>query len=332
MTVLNTANTIAGSWNAVASQAISEKTNLPRTLVNLITQYLPPIDRWITEWTGERGREIVTHAVTQAKVPLADATTDLVVQYLKKSDIFGIAELEKVAAGRTSWFKSLRVRAGIQKPCEGREELTKLLGKYRAEGSFPVDIDDEMQAELLHHFDDETLEHLPDIKKVTELYSLYWCPKGMTIDIVILLMQKQGKKLQKSVKPREKNNCCLRLLQENRFTPTQVGAWIQFPNAMFRLSKTVEEQQQARVPAGFELPHITDALFCVFVKRVCMRTPILYENPNTYWTCTQQQDRAGGCLVVGGTDDDAPVNFGYYASNERMAVGYLRKYCSDNAT
>lgn len=260
------ANPIARSWNVSVSQTISAATPLYSAVAGLVAGYLPSIDGWITEWAGERGREIVSHAVAQAETPLTHGLVNLIIQYLKKSDIFGLADVEKAAGGK--------------------KELTRFLGKYNAENPLPLEIDDEMQENLGEIFSNAALGQIPGIRKVTELFSLYWCPEGITANIAEKIAKKHGQHFTQSSYGR--------VLREHGDAATTEDSWIQFPNDVFGRDKQVWEQVDL-VPAGFEFPHFTDAVFCVFMKYLCAREQIMvtFSTRCREWTRSEK-------LTVGG--------------------------------
>lgn len=101
---------------------------LLQPLVRLVTQFLFPEPKgWITEWTGAHGYDVIAEAVS-TRFPLTHRPLDLVVTFLKKPDVYGLERLEEAVGGK--------------------EELSKLLGKYNPQRSLPIEIDDEMQKNL----------------------------------------------------------------------------------------------------------------------------------------------------------------------------------------
>ena len=299
--------TVAEQWKAHVTDAIATQIGLLGSLpvANLIMEYLNMPSGWITEWTGERGREVVEFAVTQANEPLTDAMVSLVTQYLQKSDIFGLRQVEEAAGGPL--------------------ELTKLIGKYNPEKPLPFDIDDEMQAPLSQHFDAETLRDfheyrtskgMPAISKMTELYSLYWAPAGVTPNIAEQLGKKHCAGFEYFWDAAR---------QEHGNAPTSGDCWIAFPHDVFGRAKTVQ-QQEALIPAGFEFPHVQDAIFCVFVRFGCTGVRIMTQAPWTYTRC--HEETQGYKLVVGGFGAGGlGVAHSVYYAHVRYGVAPLRKFC-----
>ena len=258
------------------------------SLAHLVTEYLSPNPKnSIAEWTGPLGYDVILDAVTQAKPRLTRGEVCLVMEYLKKSDVFGLAELKKAAAGK-----------GQAIPLA----LTKFLENCKLEKSLPVDIDVEMQTDLAEYFSQEAMRPfpatrtatvpnpfvpflppiqvtIPGIRKVTDLFSLYWRPKGMTFDMAQQLAWK--------------HKAGLEYLDEATWevlvtTPTFVDCWIAFPNDVFGRNKTFQEQE-ALIPFGFELPRALDAVFCTFVRFACTGEKILSQEHS--WTFTICQER-----------------------------------------
>ena len=299
-------------------QAISEGTaGLFPPLVNIIAQYLSPNpENSIAEWTGPLGYDILHPAVAKAAnetTPLTEGQVLLVMQYLKKSDVFGLAELETAASG-----------PGRNRE-QGKQELTRLLGSYKAEPPLPVDIDVEMQTDLSQHFDAETLrafheyrtsQGMPRISKMTELYSLYWGPAGATPNIAEKLAVKHGTQFDKySWNP---------ALQEHGNRPIEIDCWIAFPSDVFGRGKTFQEQA-ALVPVGFELSRFPEAVFCPFVRFACERERIMTDRPRTYARCPEETQ--GYKLVVGGFGAGG-LNV-YFSSYDPVSdgVAFVRKFC-----
>ena len=306
--------TVAEQWKSVRAEIIATETGLSgsRPLVDLIMEYLnlPSIEGWITEWTGEHGREVVECAVIQAQLPLTRDMVSLVVQYLQKSDIFGLGKVEEVAGGPA--------------------ELTKLIGKYNPEKPLPFDIDDEMQAPLTQHFDAETLKAfheyrtskgMPQISKMTELYSLYWGPASMTPNIAEKLAMKHGTKFDR--------NSWKAALKEHGDKQISIDCWIAFPSDVFGRSKTFR-QQEALIPVGFEFPHFPEAIFCPLVRFACTRERILPENPYTFTLCPEETQgyNQGYKLAVGGFDAGGLcVHRTRSYGSVFSGVAPLRKFC-----
>lgn len=288
-------------------QVISEGApSLLKPLIHLVSQYLLSEPKgWITEWTGPRGYDVIYDAITNARTSLKHTEVTLVVQYLKKSDIFGLADLEKAAgkAEELSTFDNLLVALRFRqapKSTDGKKELTALIGRYDSERPLPLDIDDEMQKDVAQLFykDKDTLWHWNNLfKKVTDIYSLYWCPRGMSPYITKQLAKKHGQSLLVDDE----------ILQEYGNTPTRVGSWIQFPNDVFGRNKTVQ-QQEALIPKGFEFPHLQDTLFCVFMKYMCTGERIMSDLPMTYTRC--QVPGNAKQFVVGAYSLPRPPYFG----------------------
>ena len=308
--------TVADQWKAQVNETIAAEMDLrgSRPLVDLVMGYLnlpSSIEGWIAEWTSERGRIVVEFALTQAKAPLLHDAASLVVQYLQKSDIFGLEKL-KTAAG-------------------GEDELTKLIGKYNPEKPLPFDIDDEMQAPLSKHFDAETLkafheyrrqedryrrqEDMPVISKMTELYSLYWAPASMTPSNAEELGKKHGTKF---CDGRE-------ILKPVEYGDRRIGidCWIAFPNDVFGRGKTFKEQE-ALIPPGFEFPHSPEAIFCLFVRFASTRERIMPLLPRTWTRCPEEFE---GCqLIVGGFSARGLGVAKSYFDQEGYGVAPLRKF------
>ncbi len=242
---------------ATSTQAVSLNQPLP----------MEPKD-WITEWAGPSGADVIRNVLTQAGTPLVTDVVGIVVQYLRKNDVFGLEKVETAAGGK--------------------EELTKLVGKYNPEKPLPFEADDLMQAPLSKYFNAEALKAFPNIQKVTELYSLYWCPAGITANNAEQLAKNHGTGFAYFYPP---------VQLEHGNSPTAGDCWIAFPNDVFGRYETVQEQE-ALIPAGFEFPHMQDTIFCVFMKYACTGMRILSDNPWTY-TCCQEQTQ-GYKLAVGG--------------------------------
>lgn len=281
--------------NRIVDQTISAGLpSLIPPLVNLVTQYIfPEPKEWVTEWTGPHGYEVLYDAVTQAKTPLSRGPVSLVMQYLKKNDIFGLAELE-TAAGKTE----AETEGNREK---GKQELTKLLGNYNMEQSFPIEIDDQMQAPLSQHFDARTLRRTftPNIDKVTDVYSLYWGPLRMTPNIIEQIAKKHGQKFHQ--------DCSQTALQEHGDTPASIDRWIQFPNIVFGEDEPTQRLEEPAphgiIPNGFECPHFQDVVFCVFTRYVCTKERIMRR---TFTQCQEKATLYGAryALNAGHFEDD----------------------------
>lgn len=243
-------------------------------------------DTWIAEWTGQEGRAKIEPIVKQA-LPLAhdNEARDLVVQYLQKSDIFGLAKLEAAAPGD--------------------RDLIGLIENYDQEKPLPSDIDDMMQAPLSRYFDEVTLtafhrfrehHHLPRICKMTELYSLYWRPKGSSVEKAERLAKKHGAKI-----------CDFSfyggspgIVRMIRHGLTVDGRWIVFPNDVLGRNTELRDQKD-RTPKGFEFPNASDAIFCIFMKYVYTGEKIFPSVPLTYTLC---QEKALYCYDRYGKERD----------------------------
>lgn len=286
-------------------------------------------EQWIMEWTGEKGRKEIMSKVRQAlPVPVEIKILDLVVRYLQKSDVFGLAKLENVMGGPSG--------------------LKELLGPYEQEKPLPPDIDDLMQAPLSRYFSAEFLEGFHEgrgsgwarsnrISKITELYSLYWCPKGVTAIAADQIATKCNTKV---CNPLWKFS-----FKEFVNTPTPFDCWIAFPNDVFGRGRTVPEQESL-IPASFEFPQIQEALFCVFMKYACTQKRILPTTSTedgtigTWTLCkeeflTHQNSLLGkkeflNKLCVGGFGDSG-VNISYvgysiFGRDTTMALAPIRKF------
>jgi hypothetical protein len=267
-----------------STQAVSSSQPLP----------MEPKD-CITEWTGQRGYDLIHAAITTAEPPLTRNVVGIVMQYLKKSDLFGLERVETAAGGK--------------------EELTKLVGKYNPETPLPLEIDDFMQAPLSKYFNEETLKAFPNIRKVTELYSLYWCPKGITANNAELFAKKHGTGF----------SCFYPdARQEHGNSATSVDCWIAFPNDVFGRGKAAQ-QQEALIPAGFEFPYLKDTIFCVFMRYACTGVRIMTDYPWTYTRCqeqTQDYKLIVGFFGAGGLS----VRYSNFDS-EFGGVAPVRKFC-----
>lgn len=298
--------------DAAPSLAISSGPKL-KPLLELVTQYLfPEPEGWVTEWTGPRGYDVTHDAVTNAGTSLMHDEISLVVQYLKKSDIFGLADLEKAAGGKEELRKLLFGERGFI--------MGFLFGEktYNAQKSLPLDIDDEMQAALSTYFDDATLRSFPNARKVTQLYSLYWCPAGMKATIAEQIAKKHGQQF-------DRNTDWESIIRGQGNPPASVDCWVQFPNVVVGRGKTVQELE-ALIPAGFEFPHFRDTIFCIFVKYACTRKRIMPNPPpglrftrhqelSTFTWCREEVRWSHKLdkLVVGG-----------FEAREGLQVSYIR--------
>lgn len=277
----------------VADNISAATPSLFSLFVNLVMQYLDPSSRnWIVEWTGERGREVIS-AVVAGALPLSHGPASLVVDYVKKGDIFGLDALEKAAGGKN--------------------ELTELIGHYNPQQPLPFDIDDEMQKDLSEIWDAETVGSFGTIKKVTEIFSLYWCPAGISAIRVEDLAKKHGQKFHEGG--------WKRALQDHGKTLEQEGCWIQFPNDVFARSKTFPEQR-ALARACYEIPKFSHAVFCIFTKYAYTRSRIC---PSQTYTRCQEQSQ-GFRLVVGGFSSSGLIIDDGNRDDESLGVAILRKY------
>ena len=293
--------TIAKQWEAMTNQELSTHTGLIPPLVNLVMQYLPTIEDWMTEWTGERGREVVAYSVARAW-ELPGSVVDLIVEYLKKSDLFGLAEVERAAGGK--------------------EELTKLLGNYNPEQPVPADIDDLLQMKIFAFQVPGRIPGQSILKfarralsidwKISGSYSLYWCPKGMTANIAEKLALKHNTEFSL---PEEFDKLQFNSVYGDK--ATEVDRWVLFPNCVFLREWSFQEQQE-RIPEGFEFPCFSDAAFCIFMHFICtgnrlLDTSNLGEDENLFTRCREQifLDDQPKRLILGGFDDD-----GLYLSAE----------------
>ena len=255
-------------------------------LATLVERYLfPEPKNWITEWTGPHGYDIVGYAFFAQKIlPFKEAA--LVIQYLQKSDIFGLNKLEEAAGGK--------------------EELRRLLGgTYGPEKPFPLEIDDEMQAQFF--FLDGYDHDCP----------LFWCPRGMTPFIAETIAERHGMKftceetdyqaLRRALNklPGEYGDLISphwveilyggekdrHPLADYGHTPALCDYWIAFPNQrcprkiisrnelppldMSRMDsskgKPSDQELRRTLPIGWEFPNLLDAVFCIFGKYVYTR-------------------------------------------------------------
>ena len=289
--------------DSLVNSAVSEgAAALYPPLVKIVMGYLfPEPEGWITEWTGPHGYDVIQDAVTKADLPLSYDQVSLVLEYLKKSDIFGLAKLEKIA--------------------EGRAPLLEYFRRCKDENPFPLEIDDEMQADLSEKFDEELLRPFPGIKKMTELYSFYWCPAGMTVTIAGALG---------SIRSSAFNSFqTLTALRDHRHTSTQMDCWIQFPNDVLARQKTVQEQK-AFMPPSFEYPRILDVVFCVLVKFLCTGETILPYFPATYTFCQEKTDHRN--VIVGAMDarGNLRAHICHVKQGQEYGVAPLRKLVMTN--
>jgi len=262
---------------------------------------------WIVEWSGQKGRQIL-HAAIMANAFLLKDLTSVVVDYLKKNDIFGLGELE------TAWG--------------GKKELAKVIGEYAPEKPLPPEVDDEMQAPLTQYFGAKALRDfheyrasngMPQISRMSELYSLYWGPAKMTANIAEQLGKKRGARFAFFWKD---------ALQEHGNAPTSANCWIAFPNDVFGRGKRVRELKSL-IPAGFEFPHFQEAAFCIFMRFGCTGERIMPDLPSTRTFC---QEMTSDLYLCVGNFDDTGLRFsenGFSESGDASGVGIapLRKFC-----
>lgn len=154
-----------------------------------------------------------------------------------------------------------------------------------------------MQALLSQYFDAETLQAfqefrtangMPIINKMTELYSLYWCPVGITPNITQKLAKKHSTKLCNPVF--SMNGALEPALWWYGNARAPNDCWIAFPNDVLGRNAIVQEQE-ALIPAGFEYPYFQDAVFCIFMRYACTRERIMPVKPRTYTRCQQNISR-----------------------------------------
>ena len=305
--------------DAAPSLDISSANN-QRPVLELITQYLfPQPQDWITEWTGPRGYDVIHDVLTRANTSLKRDTVSLVVQYLKKSDIFGLDDLENAAgkAEEPSTFNGFLVSIGIKKKPrlpDGKEELIKLIGKYGPERALPLDIDDEMQKDVSQVFekDKDTLWHWDNsYKKITNIYSLYWCPRGISANIIKSIAVKHGVSFLLMNEQVDSEYC-------NMITRDE--CWIQFPNAVLGIDRLGQgktlEQQEALIPKGFEVPYFQDAVFCVFMKYIFSAKK--WGHAWTFTRCKVQGKTGNTTLFFGGYSP--PHNSVYFAAGSHYFI------------
>lgn len=304
MTAKTRGSSLWQQWEVQKNQTLCNETGLIPDLAELVLQYLPPssIKGWITEWTGERGREIVEYAIVQAGVSLTRIDATLVTQYLRKSDLFGLAELERAAGGQ--------------------KQLAQLLETYDAEKPLPPEIDDEMQAPLPTPLSKYCELNSP---KVTELFALYWCPAKMSGSIATKIASKHGQSI---------DTPWLTIYQPFLDIPTTVDAWLQFSQRVFYGIKMNHQQDLAS--KGYEFPRVSEAVFCIFMKYICTGERIITREdgndhfPISFPIATACQDELRGRLrtkvIVGGYKDNtlclANSSFGTY----QIGLAPLRRY------
>lgn len=231
--------------------------------------------------------------VVAAALPFDQATVLLVVEYLRKSDIFGLAELEASAGGKT--------------------ELTNLLGPYNPQFSLPLEVDDEMQALLSTHFSAEDLRPLGNIRLVTELFALHWCPARMTANIAEQLAKKHGQKFDQ--------NSWKEALAEHGNTATETDCWIWFPSAAFWGGKNVQAQK-AGMPEGFGFAHFPEAVFCMFNTFNCAKKYILTD------VLTRVEEETDGYkLATGRFGAPGLLVDSSFCSSVYGRVSPVRKFC-----
>lgn len=288
--------------NVVESAVAEGASALYSPLVQMVMHYLFPEPKdWITEWTGPHGYHVIRDAFTdagrQVNLPLTDDQVGVVMEYLKKSDVFGLST--------------------IQKHTGQSQELAKLFRNRNGAASVPIDIDDEMQADLSSKFDTELLRPFPSIKKMTELYSLYLCPAGMTITLAGALGCAKI--------PGAHSLPTLSAVREHRNKSTQGDCWIQFPNALFARGKTIQEQA-AFIPPNFDFPQILDVVFCAFVKFLCTGELLLSGYPPTFTFCLEKSNRCPVVVGAFGPKASLQAHICYTKSDADYGVAAVRKH------
>lgn len=291
--------TVSSQSSGIIAQTISASaSSLYPPLVNLVKQYLfPEPKEWITEWTAEHGREIIAHAIEASDTSLAPNCLWLVVDYLKKSDIFGLPQLEAAY---------------------GKKNLEKEFWGYGPE-PLPFDIDGDMQTDLGKIFDAETVQDLAPHAKATELFSLYYNFAELTANAAHALAQKKKEKFQQDSSQKV-------LEQYGDTSHDEADGWLLCSNQLLGRSKTYAEQQ-ALVPAGYEIPHLSNAVFCIFTKYLCTKTRLC---PWDYSTRCQEIYNGGvaatGSVIVGGyANYGLEVNFATHAKTPWLGILVLRK-------
>ena len=286
--------------NAAPSLDISSFRN-HRPLLHLITQYIfPEPKEWIGEWTGLHGYDVIYDAVTDARTSLQHDEVTLVIQYCKKSDVFGLAELEAVA--------------GNGNREKGMEELRQYLGNYNAEKSFPLEIDSMMQTSLSQYFSPEALRFPKNIRMITEIYSLYWCPKKMSANIIEQIAKHSivAEQITQGIYLGFNRDLSdLEVFQQYGNLATVFDCWLLFPNNVFWRNKPIKEQE-ALIPLGFQLPSFSEATFCIFMKYCCTRTRIMSDDEETVFEGTQiaSQDEEGEEEEIDDDSDNLPAEEG----------------------
>jgi hypothetical protein len=254
---------------------------------------------WIAECTGERGREVVAQWIMQS-TPLSPDTAGLIAQYLQKGDIFGAEKLKKATRGDEGL--QLLFRCDVIPP------------------SLPIDIDDEMQMDLNLIFDTVALKEIseerPGAKKMTDIESLYLCPKGITAKLAEKLAQKWGQKFHE--------NSWQAALQEHGDRSVEGSGWIGFVNIALWRNRAFAEQS-ARVPLRFAVPHVALAVYCPFMKWIDTGEMILSDNP---WRFTRTQQRTqGSVLAVGGLGARGLIVYDGNFGSASHGVVPVRTFC-----
>ena len=271
--------------HAITKYAIpSEKPFLPPPLVKLIGQYLfqEPTD-WIVEWSGPRGYDVIRDGVEGAEIPLTQQMTSLVMQYLRKNGIFGLDDFVRVSGGQKIPFNET---------CQA----LRLPDNYGSppilfpEHPLPLDIDDRMQECASKIFHDEPTRLLRvDNSKITQLYSLFWCPKDISRSILIDIARKSGFVFELKDLPRE----------VDRYEAA-TDCWIQFParTVLLHLNDLTKDRI---MPGGYDCPSIREAFFCVVMHFAYTGVGILEHS------ATQCREKIDGVPLMFGYRDDPSV-------------------------
>lgn len=222
--------------------------SLMRPLVNLITQYLfPEPKNWIAEWTGARGYDVITETFVASDTSLSEREISVIVGYLKKKDVFGLEDLENAAGGKEE----------LRQLLTGNPEIM-----YQPQSSPSLEIDDEMQKRLGQVWDREFTRCTPHFR-VTDVFSLFWCPLGITVTVVEKIAHKHDVRFHRDS-----------YVEKRRDMGAQKDCWIQFPRILFCHSSNHARNQlldrnmqlKDRLPPGFELACFSDFVFCVFMR------------------------------------------------------------------
>ena len=334
---------IAQSFRLTCLQAAPQLGKAPKgkktAPIRIIEEYLfPKTEGWITEWTGPHGHDVIADALSRAVsaigTELKFKQIQLVVQYLQKSDIFGLAKLEEVAGGKAA--------------------LERLIGKYAPEKPLPLEVDDVMQTAFTDYYISWQRDRyyfaiwrpfaqlwypLSTAWKVTEYFSFYWCPKGVTANIVEELANKQG--MTKFL-----NDDTQEVLKLFGNSSTASDGWIQFPNGMPGTNKNVSEQRndvEFWAPDGVVFPSLSEVVFCGYMNYACTGTRMMrsYEkevseglgHPGNVTRCKEQlefasADKLHGPVCVGEWDDKG-LRIGFdtgWSRTPEIGCAYLRRY------